>query len=298
MSRLLIQLGCSLLLVAAIAGLPEETFTTVDSFEFPSDYTLSELDEPNAQETDLMMAQKVNWLPIDEHLSRQVREVQEPEQVAPTKAEEVKAGSECPIDAERGLTALIRNARPLLPADRLRNILANAREDPEVRALVMLLRSEQFKERVMRLSQIKEKIVQKDFLCRTLKLNHAYYVEYLRMLFNAQLSETASSPLPNRRKGIRGLLMDLRDALPRAELRDLYRRQLATDKELAAAVRQIRSTEFRRILINLRALSEYRALRDELLKVGVPLQQILSLISNALGWPSLDLGSELDFVIA
>ncbi|XP_017857274.1 PREDICTED: uncharacterized protein LOC108609981 isoform X2 [Drosophila arizonae] len=296
MYRLLIQISCSLLLVAAISWEPEETFTTVDSFEFPAGFPMPELGEPSAQERDLMMAHKINWLATDEPQSRQARAVEQEEPVTPTPVEEIKAGNECPIDNERGLTALIRNARPLLPADRLRNILANAREDPEVRALVKLLRSEQFQERVVRLNQIKEKIDQKDFLCRTLKLNYGYYMEYVRMLFNAQLSETPSSPLPNRRKGIRGLLLDLRDALPRAVLRDLYRRQLASDKELVTAVRHIRSREFRRLLINLRALPEYRALRDDLLKVGVPLQQLLSLMSNALGWSNLDLGTELDLV--
>ncbi|EDW11754.1 uncharacterized protein LOC6576321 [Drosophila mojavensis] len=320
MYRLLIQISCSLLLVAAISWEPEETFTTDDSFEFPAGFPMPELGEPSAQERDLMMAHKINWLASDEPQSRQARAVEQQESVTekeavpqeelvtqqeseaqeepvtPTQVDEVKAGNECPIDNERGLTALIRNARPLLPADRLRNILANAREDPEVRALVKLLRSEQFQERVVRLNQIKEKIDQKDFLCRTLKLNYGYYMEYVRMLFNAQLSETPSSPLPNRRKGIRGLLQDLRDALPRAALRDLYRRQLASDKELVTAVRHIRSREFRRLLINLRALPEYRALRDDLLKVGVPLQQLLSLMSNALGWPNLDLGTELDLL--
>ncbi|TDG40598.1 hypothetical protein AWZ03_012979 [Drosophila navojoa] len=315
MYRLLIQISCSLLLVAAVSWEPEETFTTDDSFEFPAGFPMPELGEPSAQERDLMMAQKINWLASDEPQSRQARAVEEQEEpvtqkesvtqqesveqeepVTPTQVDEVKAGNECPIDNERGLTALIRNARPLLPADRLRNILSNAREDPEVRALVKLLRSEQFRERVMRLNQLKEKIDQKDFLCRTLKLNYGYYMEYVRLLFNAQLSEPPSSPLPNRRKGIRGLLLDVRDALPRAALRDLYRRQLASDKELATAVRHIRSREFRRLLINLRALPEYRALRDELSKMGVPLQQLLSLMTNALGWSNLDLGTELDVV--
>ncbi|XP_034473258.1 uncharacterized protein LOC117780728 [Drosophila innubila] len=223
------------------------------------------------------------------------------EQVENVEVEEVeeqeedhvpREGSACPSNAERGLTRLIINARPLLPVERLRNILAHAKEDAEVRDLLKLLRSDEFKERVSRLRGTKEKGVLRDYVCQGLKLNHAYFMDYVEMFLNIQTTEMSSSPVPNRRKGVRGLLQDLRDALPRAQLRDLYRRQLAVDKELNTAVRRIRSSEFRRLLSNVRALPEYRAVRSDLEKAGVPLQQILNLVSNALGWGTIDMGSE------
>ncbi|XP_064553982.1 uncharacterized protein LOC135439232 [Drosophila montana] len=311
MYQLLVYLSCSMLLVAAVTELPEETIATDADFEFPEGYTLSELDEPSAQGSDLMMAHKINWSVYDTGLGRQAREVHQPEQLptpathstteGATHTEEEQSslprdGDACPSSAKRGLTSLIRSARPLLPAERLRNILANAREDAEVRELLELLRSDQFKERVTRLHNTKEKGVLQDYVCQALKLNHAYYLEYVRLLFNAQTSEPPSSPLPNRRKGVRGLLQDLRDALPRAQLRELYRRQLASDKDLSEAVRRIRGTEFRRLLSNVRALPEYRAVRDDLQKAGVPLQQVLNLVANALGWGALDLGSETEIL--
>ncbi|EDW63630.1 uncharacterized protein [Drosophila virilis] len=311
MYQLLVYLSCSMLLVAAVTELPEETITTDAYSEFPEDYTLSELEEPSAEESDLMMVHKINWSVYDTPFGRQAREVHQPEQLADPashSATEVEShaekeqsslprdGNACPSSAERGLTSLIRKARPLLPAERLRNILANAREDGEVRELLQLLRSDQFKERVTRLHNTKEKGVLRDYVCQTLKLNHAYYLEHVRLLFNAQSSEPPSSPLPNRRKGVRGLLQDLRDAVPRAQLRELYRRQFASDKDLSEAVRRIRGTEFRRLLSNVRALPEYRAVRDDLQKAGVPLQQVLNLVATSLGSPTLDLGSETEIL--
>lgn len=200
----------------------------------------------------------------------------------------------CPINAERGLTRLIRNARPLLPLDRLRNIIGHAVvDDAEVRDLVKLLRNDQFRERVKQLRATREKGILRDYICQALKLNHAYFLDYVRVFLNLNTMEAPTGPKPqSRRKGVRGLLQDLRDALPRRELRDLYRQQLARDNELSTAVRRIRSNEFRRLLSNVRGLPEYRVVRRELERAGVPLQDVLNLVSNALGWGPIDMGGE------
>ncbi|ALC38187.1 CG9021 [Drosophila busckii] len=207
-------------------------------------------------------------------------------------------GNTCPTNSERGLTRLIRNARAQLPIERMRNILANARDDAEVAALLRLVRSDQFKERVQSLRSTKEQGVLRDYICRALRLNHSYFLEFVRSFINTQATEPASSKLPQRRPGVRGLLLDLRDALPRGQLRDMYRRQLAADRDLADAVRRLRGPEFRRLLSNVRALAEYRVVRTELEKAGVPLQALLNLVSNALGWGNADMGSEVDILSA
>ncbi|KAH8404342.1 hypothetical protein KR222_002881 [Zaprionus bogoriensis] len=313
MLQLLTYLSCCLLLVSgtSLAEPEEEYFEPVE----PADTV------PCGAA--VFGQQKINWSPSAEgedplhQLVRKTRAAEQqvstevadselsvttdqPEQdvTAQTEATAPRDDAACPSSAERGLTRLIRNARPLLPLDRLRNILAHAAEDAEVRELLKLLRSEQFKERVKRLRATREEGILRDFICQGLKLNHGYFLEYVRVFLNLNTQERPTGPLPQRRRGVRGLLQDLRDSLPRAQLRDLYRRQLAADSELATAVRRLRSSEFRRLLSNVRGLPEYRVVRIELERAGVPLQEVLNLVANALGWGALDLGSETLIVSA
>ncbi|SPP86061.1 uncharacterized protein LOC117587676 [Drosophila guanche] len=201
---------------------------------------------------------------------------------------------ECPSTAQRGLTNLIRVARPLLPAAELRNIFANALGDPQVKELLELLKSKAFKEQVTLLRATKQHQALQDYICRRLKLDPAYYFDYVRVFLNIHTTEAPTTPLPNRRKGIRGLLQDVRDVLPRTALRDLYLRMYASDAELSSAVRLIRSLEFRQLLRDVRSLKEYNGLTEQLVKVGVPLRQIQQLVATALGWANLDatLGAE------
>ncbi|KAH8391408.1 hypothetical protein KR200_005426, partial [Drosophila serrata] len=278
---------------------------------FPiSSHELPELEVPSDLDQEVMNVHKINWLPVweeQDHL-RVAREVSDQTQSAETtqvpstdststkaSVEEVlvpKDNNQCPNNAERGLTNLIRVARPLLPAARLKNILANAVEDPQVRGLIKLLRSDRLKEEVQRLRATKQHQALQDFICRELKLDPAYYVEYVRVFLDIHTLEPPTSKLPNRRQGIRGLLLDLRDAVPRATLRDMYLRLYSSDTELVNAVRLIRGTKFRRILRDVRSLKEYRSLTDELEKAGVPLRQIQQLVANALGWSTIDMGAE------
>ncbi|XP_017115234.1 uncharacterized protein LOC108137820 [Drosophila elegans] len=312
MNRLVAVFSFCLLLVAGHSvedaqdtkELLDSTTPSVDEgFPNGSD-ELTELPEPLASSP--MDVNKINWLPVwEEHeLSRSAREVVEqpadtfltPEPSSPQATVEdallPKENKECPNNAERGLTNLIRVARPLLPAPRLRNILANAVEDPQVRNLVALLRSDGFKTQVQRLRATKQHQVLHDYICRRLKLDPTYYVEFVRVFLDVHISDPPTSKLPNRRPGVRGLLQDLRDALPRATLRDMYRRLYASDSELSSAVRLIRSSEFRRMLRDLRSLKEYRSLSDEMEKAGVPLRQLQQLVINALGWTTVDMGAE------
>ncbi|KAH8245691.1 hypothetical protein KR038_002439, partial [Drosophila bunnanda] len=281
---------------------------TDNGFPISSD-ELPELEVPSDLDQEVMDAHKINWLPVweeQEHvrIAREVAEVQPAEttQAPPSDSpstkspvEEVlvpKDNKQCPNNAERGLTNLLRVARPLLPAARLKNILANAVEDPQVRGLIKLLKSDRLREDVQRLRATKQHQVLQEFICRELKLDPAYYVEYVRVFLDIHTLEPATSKLPNRRQGIRGLLLDLRDAIPRATLRDMYLRLYSSDTELVNAVRLIRSTKFRRMLRDVRSLKEYRSLTDELEKAGAPLRQIQQLVANALGWSTVDLGAE------
>ncbi|KAH8282852.1 hypothetical protein KR054_010359 [Drosophila jambulina] len=315
MIRLLVIFGCCLLLVAGNSlEQSQESQELVDSTTplidngFPiSSHELPELEVPTDLDQEIMDQHKINWLPVweeQEHrrFAREVPEV-EPTETTPSTdsssakppVEEVllnKDNKQCPNNAERGLTNLIRVARPLLPAARLKNILANAAEDPQVRSLVKLLRSDRLKEDVQRLRATKQHQALQEFICRELKLDPAYYVEYVRVFLDIHTLEPPTSKLPNRRQGIRGLLLDLRDAVPRATLRDMYLRLYSSDAELVNAVRLIRSTKFRRMLRDVRSLKEYRSLTDELEKAGVPLRQIQQLVANALGWSTVDLGAE------
>ncbi|XP_016997340.2 uncharacterized protein [Drosophila takahashii] len=252
---------------------------------------------------------KINWLPVweeQEHprFVRQVVEtpaasIQTPELSTHSSPKETaedvllpKDNKECPSNAERGLTNLVRVARPILPAPRLRNILANAVEDPQVRDLIKLLRSDGLKAQVQRLRATKQHQVLHDYICQRLKLDPAYYLEFVRVFLDVHITDPPTSKLPSRRPGVRGLLLDLRDALPRATLRDMYLRLYSSDAELANSIRLIRGSEFRRLLRDLRTLKEYRSLATELEKAGVPLRQLQQLVANALGWTTVDMGTE------
>lgn len=253
---------------------------------------LSGLQDPEEQE---LISEVVPQAPepAEEQELLQEKMLEQTENEQPTELVPRDGTDACPISAERGLTRLIRNARPLLPVERLGNILGHAADDAEVRELLVLLRSDQFRERVKALRATREEGILRDYICQGLKLNHVYFLDFVRVFLNWNTTQRPSGPKPQgRRRGVRGLLQDLRDALPRNQLRDLYRRQLATDNELSAAVRRIRSTEFRRLLGNVRALPEYRVVRSLLERAGVPLQEVLNLVSNALGWGPLDLGGE------
>jgi len=231
-----------------------------------------------------------------EVVEKPVGTTQTPENSTPKETVEdvllPKDNKECPNNAERGLTNLVRVARPLLPVPRLRNILANALEDAQVQDLVKLLRSDGLKAQVQRLRATKEHQVLQDFICRRLKLDPSYHVDFVRVFLDVNTFDPPTSKLPNRRPGVRGLLLDIRDALPRSVLRDMYLRLYASDSELASAVRLIRGSEFRRILRDLRSLKEYRSVSADLEKAGVPLRQLNQLVANALGWTTVDMGSE------
>ncbi|EDW88879.1 uncharacterized protein LOC6528100 [Drosophila yakuba] len=309
MHRLVVIFSCCLLLVAGhlveeyeeSQELPDSTtFYPVHGFpdegqELPG--IVAETDEEIEKD-----AHKINWLPVweeQEHIrfARQVTEktvgtTATPEQSTAKDILLPKENKECPTSAERGLTNLIRVARPLLPASQLKNILANAVEDPQVRELIKLLRSDGFKTQVQLLRASKQHQQLHNYVCRRLKLDPTYYAEFVRVFLDLHISDPPTSKLPNRRPGVRGLLQDLRDALPRATLRDLYLRLYSSDSELSNAVRLIRGSEFRRLLRDLRQVKEYRYLAADLEKTGVPLRQLQQLMATALGWTTLDMGGE------
>lgn len=295
-----IYLSCCILLVAGHSVVyfdTESPFEKVPEIDDDQEKVLPFEDSPNYPELirdrrDLEVSTPevdVELTTLEPVVDLGVEPQQEQNETAPRDGTDA-----CPINAERGLTRLIRNARPLLPLDRLRNIIGHAVvDDAEVRDLVKLLRNDQFRERVKQLRATREKGILRDYICQALKLNHAYFLDYVRVFLNLNTMEAPTGPKPqSRRKGVRGLLQDLRDALPRRELRDLYRRQMASDNELSTAVRRIRSNEFRRLLSNVRGLPEYRVVRRELERAGVPLQEVLNLVSNALGWGPIDMGGE------
>ncbi|XP_016963467.1 uncharacterized protein LOC108033616 [Drosophila biarmipes] len=313
MNRLVAIFSFCLLLVAGHSveepqdsqELPDSTTPWIEEGFPPESVELSELVVPTIEE-EITDVHKINWLPVwqEQEYPRFAREVvdqpvgatQIPENSTPKETVEdvllPKDNKECPSNAERGLTNLVRVARPLLPVPRLRNILANALEDAQVQSLVKLLRSDDLKAQVQRLRATKEHQVLHDYICRKLKLDPSYHVDFVRVFLDVNSLEPATSKLPNRRPGIRGLLLDLRDALPRSVLRDMYLRLYSSDSELASAVRLIRGSEFRRILRSVRLLKEYQSLASKLEKAGVPLRQLNQLVANALGWTTVDMGSE------
>ncbi|EDV57915.1 uncharacterized protein LOC6542941 [Drosophila erecta] len=313
MHPLVVTFSFCLLLVAGQSAvepqdsqeLPDSTTTfVVDGFPDEA----QELPDIVAESADVikMDAHKINWLPVweeQEHV-RIARDVAEKpvastartEQSAPKDTVELvllaKENKECPTSAERGLTNLIRVARPLLPASQLKNILANAAEDTQVRELIKLLRSDGFKTQVQLLKATKQHQLLHDYVCRRLQLDPTYYAEFVRVFLDIHISDPPTSKLPSRRPGVRGLLLDLRDALPRAALRDMYLRLYSSDSELSSAVRLIRGSEFRRLLRDLRQLKEYRSLAADLEKIGVPLRQLQQLVASALGWTNTDMAGE------
>ncbi|XP_068150968.1 uncharacterized protein [Drosophila tropicalis] len=203
----------------------------------------------------------------------------------------------CQSSQERGIPKLLKTALPVLPADKLHNILANAvQSDAQVKNLVQLLRSEAFKDQVRNLRATKEYKTLQDYVCQRLKLDYSNYLAYVRVFLYLNIDSKPTSELPNRRPGVSGLLQDLRNALPRTQLRDLYVRLYSVDRELSESVRLIRGREFRNVLRDIRITKEYISIRDELRKADVPLQRVANLVSTALGWSNNDMGEEFVFV--
>ncbi|EDW76356.1 uncharacterized protein Dwil_GK15414 [Drosophila willistoni] len=200
----------------------------------------------------------------------------------------------CQSPQESGIPRLLRTALPVLPADKLQNILANAvQSDAQVKNLVQLLRSDAFRQQVQNLRATKEYKTLQDYVCQRLKLDYSNYLIYVRVFLNIYIDSKPTSDLPNRRPGVSGLLQDLRNALPRTQLRDLYVRLYAVDRELSESVRLIRGREFRNVLRDIRITKEYISIREELRKADVPLQRVANLVSTALGWSNNDMGEEI-----
>lgn len=113
------------------------------------------------------------------------------------------------------------------------------------------------------------------------------YNKLARTIINPLLTRNGPQP----RKGIRGLIHEVDAVLPRQQLRQLYKHLLATDEELVKAVANLKSQEFYQLLLNVKNnVSEYKALREQLITLNVPVEEMRELLANALGWaPELGL---------
>ncbi|XP_017489631.1 PREDICTED: uncharacterized protein LOC108377847 [Rhagoletis zephyria] len=187
-----------------------------------------------------------------------------------------------------GLSNLFNQAKALLPLERIENIVRAAAQDPEVHAFYKLVQTPEYRQRSASFRGSREYRVFRDLACYKLNFDLRLYIDFKRNLL--PLSALKEPPridteqLPQGRPGLRGLLEDIRDALPRQRLRDLFERLLVTDSYLTRAVQVKQGYEFKIISELVQRNPDFQYLRRAELEVGLPLEEWQKLMHIALGW--------------
>ncbi|XP_004534002.1 uncharacterized protein LOC101462839 [Ceratitis capitata] len=241
---------------------------------------------------------RINWLPVwaDDQKPAELRQIERnPVFKAPANPilslfpirPQLNLG---PCDAPNGMGMrnLFQQAQALLPRERIRAIILGAAEDPELQALSKLVHSPEYRKRTASLSRSRAYKGYRDYACYKMNCDMKLYSDFIRNLL--QLSVLTEQPknetvVPHKgQPGIRGILQDIRDVLPRQRLRDLFERLMVSDWYLMRAVQRAASYEFEAIFKVLQRNPDYEYLRRAQTEVGMPVEELKKLIYYALGW--------------
>ncbi|XP_054742582.1 uncharacterized protein LOC129247473 [Anastrepha obliqua] len=187
-----------------------------------------------------------------------------------------------------GMRNLFRQAKALLPRERIRNIVRDAAGDPQIQALLKLVKTPEYRQRTANLSRSREYTGYRNFACYKMNCDLRLYADFVRNLL--QFSVLEESPSKNTtggnkgRPGIRGVLNDIQDALPRQRLRELFERLLATDWYLIRSVQIVQSYEYEAVFGMVQRNPDYQYLRRAQSQVGMPVDELKRLVYFALGW--------------
>ncbi|XP_011191892.1 uncharacterized protein LOC105218171 [Zeugodacus cucurbitae] len=209
-----------------------------------------------------------------------------------------------PCDAPNGMGIrnLLVQAKALLPRQRIRAIIRGASKDPEMVALVKLLQSPEYRKRTASLSRSRQYKGYRDYTCYKMNCDIRLYADFVKELVQLNLltepnkNETDIEAIKGR-PGIRGVLQDIRDALPRKVLRELFERLIVRDWYLLRAVQRAQSYEFEAIFKMLQKNEDYKKLRKAQAEVGMPVEELKKLVYYALGWREDALNSADDLFI-
>lgn len=181
-----------------------------------------------------------------------------------------------------GLENLFRETNKILPNKEIQDIVKSYSEDPEIKALKTFMESSQTKDKIKAIHNSREYQILKDYACRVLHIDLSKYSKLLKTLIQPQVTRADGM---QGRKGIRGLIDEVNAIMPRQQLHELYQQLLASDEELAKAVDSLKSKEFHQLLLNLKNnVPEYQQLRQQLIALGVPIEEMQQLMASTLGW--------------
>ncbi|XP_036321896.1 uncharacterized protein LOC118735947 [Rhagoletis pomonella] len=186
-----------------------------------------------------------------------------------------------------GIHNLFKQAKALLPLERIRNIVRAAAKDPEVQAFYKLVQTPEYRQRSTNLTRSREYRAFRSFTCYKMNCDLRLYNDFksnLLPLSALKESPSINTVLPQGRPGLRGLLEDIRDVLPRQQLRNLFERLLATDWYLIRTVQVALGYEFAAIFKLVQQHPDSQYLRRVQQKVGWPQKELKKLVYIALGW--------------
>lgn len=200
-----------------------------------------------------------------------------------------------PCDAPNGMGMrnLLTQAKALLPRERIRAIIRGAAKDPEMVALVKLLQTPEYRKHNASLSCSREYKGYIDYTCYKMNCDIKLYADFVKNLIqlnvlkepNKNDTDTDTDTVGIKsRPGIRGVLQDIHDVLPRKRLRDQFERLMLRDWYLLRAVKRAKSYEFEAIFKILQKNADYIYLCKALADVGMPVEELKKLVSVALGW--------------
>ncbi|XP_050320094.1 uncharacterized protein LOC126753032 [Bactrocera neohumeralis] len=196
-----------------------------------------------------------------------------------------------PCDAPNGMGMrnLLVQAKALLPRERIRAIIRGAAEDPEMVALIKLIQSPDFRNRTASLRRSRQWKGYRDYTCYKMNCDIRLYADFVKnllqltVLTESKKNDTITKVVKGR-PGIRGVLEDIRDALPRQRLRDLFELLMLRDWYLLRAVQRAQSYEFEAVFKILQKNPDYVYLRKAHADVGLPVEEVKKLVFVALGW--------------
>lgn len=169
---------------------------------------------------------------------------------------------------------LFKESKKLLPIKEIQQIVESYANDPEFKALKAFIESSEYKEKAIAIRNSKEYQILKSYACSILHVN----LEDSHFVSRHVMRAAQDS-------GIKGLIHKIHSVIPHQKLKDLYNNLMHTDNDLVEAMAHIKSDEFKQIVMNLRNnVPAYKELKDKLIAIGVPVEELRGVISSVLGW--------------
>ncbi|TMW42431.1 hypothetical protein DOY81_012488 [Sarcophaga bullata] len=192
---------------------------------------------------------KISWGPVWDDLEGNNEFVPGVQHDVPSQA-----GKNCSAPNGLGLQNLFRQIDNILPKQQIRNIMRTYDEDSQVKALKAYLQRPLTQQKLNAYRNSSAFRSLQAYVCRVLHINLLQYQTLVRILINPVVTRSGAE----KRTGISGLLRAVNAVLPHQQIRALHRDLLASDPELVKAMNNLRSDEFRRLVLNARNVPAYQ----------------------------------------